>query len=158
MKLYEITGGIFETLQEVASADGEITDEQLKRLDILECAKEEKLDNCGKLIREWQANLEAVDAEVARLKNRAAALERAIERLKEYVGGCLGVGNKCKTKLFSWYWRESARVVVDDPSMLPREYQRLKIEANTPELRRDLEIGAEVHGARLERKNNICLR
>ena len=84
MKLYELTADIMQ-LQDML--ENEVEDEQVL-LDTLEGVQWEydfKLEQCAKVVRNLEADMEAIKSEVDRLNNKRKLLSNNIDRLKKYM-------------------------------------------------------------------------
>ena len=87
--LYDLPAHFRAIADELDALDGEATPELLERLNALEGTLEEKARWRVALIREREAEADAIKQEVARLKQRAEAKENAAKRLKADLLGVL---------------------------------------------------------------------
>lgn len=164
--LYEITGRYAEILRRFEEAESEA--ELASIADLLAQAEdtlEEKLDNCARVYRALCYESEVFAEEAKRLSKKSSALEGRAERLREYIGLCLGVGRSARSKLFSFSWRKSQSVEVDDMEALPEQYKRCetRIEPNKLVLKEVLTSGEGeeqviIPGARLVTKYNLQIK
>lgn len=161
MKLYEIKHEYAQLLDRFREAEdeqqlAEIADEMAK----LEGTLEEKLDNCARIYRTLDAESQAYKQEANRLEGKANVLENRASRLKDYIGFCLGAGNKAKTELFDFTWRKSSQVLVENPELLPQCYQRTKttIEPDKMQIKQDLQCDMVVPGAKLITNYNLQIK
>lgn len=152
LKLYQLTGTYGDLLDKFREAESEedltkIADE----LGILEGKLEDKLDSCARIYRTLEAESAAYKQEANRLEGKANRLENRASRLKDYIGFCLGAGNKAKTELFDFTWRKSEQVMIENPDILPQCYQRTKttIEPDKILIKQDLKSDLAVPGAKL---------
>jgi hypothetical protein len=132
MRLYDIRGEIRALLD--STDDGELTPEQLARLDELNLSLDAKIDNCCCLLREWESAIAARQAEIDRLKMGIETRRNNVTQLKEYMRDNLAQLNikKHETALFC------VRVQSNPPSAkpnvpveeLPDEFIRIKKEPN----------------------------
>jgi chromosome segregation ATPase len=83
MRLYDIRGEIRALLD--STDDGELTPENLARLDELNLSLDNKIDNCCALLREWESTIAARQAEIDRLKMGIETHKNNVARLKEYM-------------------------------------------------------------------------
>jgi len=132
MRLYEIAGELRRLID--SSVDGEMSPEQVAQLDTLGLALDAKVDGCCGLIREWEAEITARQAEIDRLRVGIATRENCIRRLKDYLRDSLATldQRKHQTALFA-IWRQANPISAQctaEPEQLDPEYQRTKIEAN----------------------------
>ena len=132
MRLYEIAGELRRLVD--SSLDGELAPEQVAQLDALGLALDAKVDGCCGLIREWEAEIAARQAEIDRLKVGIAVRQNCVRRLKDYLRESLSTidQKRHQTALFT-IWRQANPTCADcvtDPAQLDSEYQRIKIEAD----------------------------
>ena len=149
----------FELLTKFREADSEESMAALADdLGALEGDIEEKIDNCCRVFRTLEAESEVYKQEAERFKGKANTTMNRAERLREYVGFCLGQGNKMKTELFTLSWRKSQAVEITNPDLIPEQYKRVTTisEPNKVVMKQDLQAGAEIPGAAL--KDNLSLQ
>ena len=89
MKLYEIDLAFRTLWEKIAEQDGEMTEEDIKALDDLELAKDEKIKAYGVLIREYDKDMESYYNEIQRLQNEFHKLKEKrdwlFDRLKAFM-------------------------------------------------------------------------
>ncbi len=152
MKLYEIKTQYEEILFKFRNAETEVELAEIAdELAAIEGTLEEKLDNCGRVFRTLESEAEVYKQESRRLAGKANTLENRADRLRDYVGFVLGVGNKAKTALFDFSWRKSEAVKIEREDLLPESYKRTKtiVEPDKIIIKQDLKGGIEVPGASL---------
>jgi hypothetical protein len=123
MKLYELTGKYAEIQQLIE--DGEDPEVLADTLDALEEAIGDKVDAIHKLIRNIQADIDALKAEEKRLAERRKVLESQQERLKAYVERELSSAgiDKVKTSIGIFGFRKAPpSIEILDISQIPAEY------------------------------------
>lgn len=98
MKLYEILAAIENCYTEAVDEDGVIIEELLniEQLDALEMARDEKIANIGKWIKNTEAEAQALKAEKLKLAERQRRAENKAASLKAYLDSVLN-GQKFKT-------------------------------------------------------------
>lgn len=120
-----------------------------------------KLENCLKVIKHFDAMAQGVAYEQLRLDAHRKRIERAGEKLREYVGMCLGEGNKFQCAAGELGWRKSVAVVAEsEATPIPDAYQVVKM-VTTPDkklMKADLECGASIPGWRLEKRMNLQVK
>ena len=121
----------------------------------LEGARDAKLDSYVSLIREMQLRAAARREEAERLQMRVAADEAGVRRLKERLKLFLESqgARRVETSRFRVTVCQNGGLqpleVAVPPEMLATEYQRVRVEVDGERLRKDLEAGKVVEGARL---------
>lgn len=161
MKLYELKGAYLDILNKLGSAESEDEARQIRQeLANIKDAVEVKLDNCGKMYRSLLAEADVYQSEVERLKRKADILSNQAEGLKNYIALVLQPGNRVKTPLFDFSWRKSQSVEIEDLEALPEAYKRTRVisEPDKNLIKSDLQIGAEIPGAKLIDKLNLQIK
>lgn len=164
MKLYEISNDMRRALHalEVAeeSGDAEAYEQAMLELGGLSMARDEKLNACCAYYRELDAEVTAIDAEIERLNGMRDRAAKRLEDWKQYLGQCLGVGERWKGGMFRLGWRKSTAVTVSDEKALPELYWRERIvrEIDKKAIAEDLKCGATIPGAALETRQHLQLK
>lgn len=161
MRLYEISDAIRLALAD--SPDGELTDDDLAKLDGLTASFADKADVICKLVQEAGAAAAARQAEVDRLKAGIRAAENRAARLKDYLLRCMLASGqrKVRTDVFSVTVQASPPSVTCtvDPETLPNLYQRVRIE---PDKQHALQVwrqtGVVPDGFEIERGDHLRIR
>ena len=160
MRLYEISDAIERVL--LAGTDqetGEIMPEALAELEALEMARDEKALAVAAYLIGERVEADAIEDQAERLQRRAQTHRNRAARLEEYLAAHLEQGCKLSDARVEISWRRSKAVELDCvPESLPIAYQRLKIEADKLGLRKTLEAGGEVKGARLVERWKLQVR
>lgn len=126
MKLYELA-----QMMDMVINGGLVFDEETgevvfdsSNLDELEAALDAKIEACCIVVKETEAEAEAIRAEERRLKARRERKEKEAARLREYVQRCMeqSGARKIDTPRACVSSRASKYVNVVDESKVPREY------------------------------------
>jgi len=123
VKLYELTGKYAELQR--AIEDGEDPEVLADTLDAIEEAINEKVDAIYKVIRNIQADIDALKTEEKRLYEKRKALEMRQERLKAYVEEQMTAAriDKVKTTIGNVGFRKAPpSIEVIDISLIPEAY------------------------------------
>lgn len=161
MKLYEIVNDynlLYERLE--AESDPEGIKTLTDTLESLEGELMDKLAACCAMVKNFEAEGEACAAEVKRLNDmKRVALNKA-EALKSYLRHELErTGAKTTTVgVFRCSFRNNTVVEVDDPNTLPAEFQRITVAADKTALKKALQDGATIDGARLATSTTFSVR
>lgn len=162
--LYEITG---EYLQLMDMLDDPEVDPivLMDTMDAIGGELDDKAENYGRIIRNLEAEAEAIKAEVDRLSKRRKTIDSNIDRLKKRLQMAMEITNRPKidTPLFKFYIQKNApSVVVDleDLQDMPMEY--LTYHEPTPNkaaLKDALKAGLDLTGiAHLEQSQTLRIR
>ena len=168
MNLYELTTE-YEKIQEMLEAEAEengglVSDELLEALTAASDDIDHKVEACAKVVRNLEAERDAVDAEMARLNARSASLDKNIDRLKNAVITAMERSGKqkVKTPLFTIWTQENFSAKYEDEKKLPRDFCRTEVITKyTPDrtaMRKYMQAGGEIPGAWLESKKSLQIR
>ena len=144
MTLYELTGAFLELQDMMDEADPDVIRDTMEAI---EGDFDEKIENYAKVIRNQQAKLEAIDAEVKRLRERARIVTANIDRMKATMMEAMKATGRTKVdgELFKVAVRKNGGklpVVVDvDVLELPPELVRYDVKPDTDAIRAYLDTG-----------------
>ena len=162
--LADITGAMAQAANEIEDAinsgaedaDARV-DAALARLDASGEPLERKIEACAYMRKSRQFEIAAIKAELKRLNDRCAALERQTKSWDAYVLRCLRIVGKIKLPLCaaSIVKRKASRLVIDEdklPSIRSRPgfWKRLAPKPNAEGIIAAIKDGEKVPGARLE--------
>ena len=160
MNLYEITQEALylSTLLETE----ELTPELEEALIINQDQLQAKAVNYAKVIANYQAESDAIDQEIKRLKAMKDSREKKIEWLKESVKKAMLVSGieKVESPLFKLAVRRSETVEVDLVEALPNVFQNVKnvVTADKVAIKEAIKRGENVTGARLVENFNLQIK
>lgn len=160
MTLWEINEQIeLLTSQLVDEETGEINEDIMEQLEQLDIDKHEKIENCGIVMKNLLAEVDAINEEIKTLKARASAKANHYDRLAEYVKRSLD-GERFETSKVVFSYRKSDKVDVVNVDIVPEEF--LKFETSvTPMkslIKKVLKSGGEVPGCVLVENTNLQLK
>lgn len=134
---------------------GEIIDDAA--LEQLQMDREEKIENCCLLYKNLCAEAAAIKAEEESLAKRRKPIENHAKWLKTYVQNSLD-GEKFKTARCETRYTRTQAVEVDDLDQIPKEYLRVKKEADRTAIKAILKNGGIVAGAHLEDRQSMSIK
>jgi len=151
-----------ELLVEINEETGEVIDnsdllkEELERLNK---TKEEKLEALEYLRRDKVAKADTLKAEIKRLQDRVKMFNREAERVKELEDMLLG-GEKLKTDKFTFSYRTTKQVVVDNEECLLQDdsFVRIKRELDKKAIKEHIEELEKAGLAHIEEKKSLSVR
>lgn len=154
--LYGLTGQFLEINN--MDADDETKLDTLDSID-WETNYEEKIENCIKVVRNREANIEARSNEIKRLTELNKADERVNKRIKEAMKNSLLLTGRERvdTKLFKVSFRKSQAVEVED-LLLPEAYKVATWKPDKKRIKEDLKNGFEILGAKLVENQNLIIK
>ena len=166
MTLYGISVQ-FQTILEMAE-EGEVDIELINNtLEAIEGDYEAKLDSYGIVIKELEADIDKISAELARLQNSKARIQKNIDAMKGRVYASMVSTNhrKVKGEHYTWSIQKNggkAPLILDEkiPAVsLPEEYQIWDVRPDKEAIRFALENGKVFDFARLgERGESVRLK
>lgn len=155
MKLYDIAE-IYENLENI---DDEVA--VATAMDAVDAALEEKLESTAKVIRNLEAEAEALEAEEKRLKAWKTAVKNRIADIKGYVQENLEAMGKDKVTsgIFKWSIQANAPSVnILDESLIPDDYWKIERKPMKTEIKKAIEAGELTEGVELVRTKSLRLR
>ena len=163
--LYQIDAAIenaIERLFDTVNEDGEVEEGTAAELEELKAERAQKLDNIGAYIKNIEADVDAIKAEIKTLQDRAKVKQNKIDRLEDYVAKSLKANNESKFEsarvVFSF--RKSVSVDITNADMLPKKYIVKKTETapDKTAIKEALKAGKVVKGAQLVEKQNLQIK
>lgn len=164
LKLYEIDEAILQLSNEIElyaeENDGLIPEDVDAKLEAMLLERDKKISHVSRWLKSLNAEFDAVDAESKRLKSRCDSIQNRIDGVKRFLSHAVGEGNKFKDGVVSIYWKKSKSVNVVDATYLPKEYQKITVEPNKTDIKKDIELGLffESDNVKIETKNSIVVR
>ena len=155
MKLYELAENYKEVSTmleqvEMGSEDWQMIQDTLEAID---GEFDIKVQNICALVKEYKYNIEVVKAEKKRLDEVAKGYENKATWLESYLHQQLEkTGNLKSTMLYGPHkltFRKGVSTEVTDMNALPIEFIKTKVEADKTAIKKALQEGIEVTGARL---------
>ncbi|WP_100551063.1 siphovirus Gp157 family protein [Caedibacter taeniospiralis] len=121
------------------------------KLTSLKIAREAKVLNLGKFVKNLDAELVAVNNEKLKFLKREQSLKRQIESIKTYLAKNMAEGEQFKDAQIRVSWRmPSEQVHVSNVDMIPEKYKRITVEADKIELKKAIKNGELITGAYLQ--------
>lgn len=161
VSLYELNGRAGEIERELEhTEDPQLKSALLDELDALYLALDDKLEAYCVVIKNLDAERDAIDLEIVRLRNKSKALETTTEELIKRLKSTIGEGTKWGRGVHSISWRKSTAVKIVDEKAIPVQYLReiLKYEPDKKLLLEDLKCKATIPGATLEERFNLTIK
>lgn len=166
MKLYELTNDYLALLD--AIDNDEIPEEAIAdTLEAITASIEDKADSIACMLKNLDAECEAIKAEEKRLAERRKAKEKAHERIKQYLSETLQRAGltKIETARNKITFRKSETVEVDEDVFIEWAQKHRddllkysKPTADKTAIKRVLKDGIEIEGAELRINQNIQIK
>lgn len=157
MTLFDYIKEIEDIIFRSTDEDGIISDDVIEKLDALELAKEEKVDNCIKFYKSRKAMAEALKNEKIAIAKRQQIAENEAERMKEYLAFCLD-GSKWESVAGKISYRNSKAVVIEDEDSIPMDFKIPTYKVDKSAVKFALDKGDNVIGAYIEERMNTIIK
>lgn len=160
MRLHEITEAMIE-LQNIADND-ELDDEILRdTFEGLDGAFEDKADQWARFIKDEEAEIDAIDNEIERLKAKKERKKNTVDKMRLNLSGYMRAANKTKFKtvLYNFGFRKSQAVEITNEEDLP-EWALIPQPAKVSktEIKEHLKAGETVPGAKLVENESLQIK
>lgn len=153
MNLYQIDAEIMKLID---YETGEILD--CDKLDELQTAKEQKIENIALYIKNLTAEAAALKAEKDAFAERQKAAEKRAEGLKQYLSNALN-GEKFKSTRVQISYRKSKTLAIEDGVEIPEDFLKYKEpEINKVDLKKAIEDGLLLEGVSIVERQNIQIK
>lgn len=153
MNLYQIDDAIMKLID---YETGEILD--WDKLDELNAAKEQKIENIALYIKNLTAEAAALKAEKDAFAERQKAAEKRAEGLKQYLVSALN-GEKFKTSKVAISYRKSKALEIADGVEIPEDFLTYKEpEVNRTDLKKAIKDGLLIEGVSIVERQNIQIK
>ena len=158
--LYHINEELNAINEELMAAQGELTPELENKLVITKQELAEKSVNYALVILNNQADSNAIDAEIKRLKALKDAIDTTNEKLKEAVSNAMLMHDltEVKSPLVKMSFRKSKSVHITDENELDASFFEYKRTVNKTAIKKAIEGGELVSGAELIEKDNLQVK
>lgn len=156
--LYELTNN-FKQVYEMDDLEAEIW---IDTLESIECDFEEKAENYGRIIRNYESETDALENEIKRLKSKKTVLTNKVSRMKGLLEESMLLTGKTKfkTTLFNFGIQNNPPSVdVEDLNKIPSKY--LNVQLPIPDKKailQDLKNGKKIPGVKITQKSGLRMR
>lgn len=162
MNLYHISTQHLSLMDRLVEAEGELTPELEQALQVNQQELQQKAIDYGFIIKQIDADITIIDAEMERLERLKMYRQNAKERLKTSLSNAMqlfGV-TEVKTQTLKINFRSSEQVIINDLANIPEVYIRTKTtrDADKIAIKEALKSGEIVSGAELVIKQNIQIK
>ena len=158
-KLYELSTG-YKNIEYLLE-NGEDNEELAAVLNSLDAEIEDKAENIAKLIKNYEADIEAFKTEEKRIAERRRTLENNVKRLKEYLFNNMKLTNKTKFKKGTFSFniaKNPANVEITNADIISSDYKVLTETLDKKAILQDLKDGKDIQGAILKQSESLRIR
>lgn len=123
-------------------------------------AVEDKLEGYAMVKKNIESDIAGIKAEEKRLSERRKSLENSINRLDQAITDTLILveGNRVKTSKFTFSFRKSTSVKVEDESIIPPQFIKVQKTVSRADIAKALKDGLQVDGASLVENQSLSIR
>lgn len=127
-------------------------------------AIEEKAENIVKMIKNFEADLPGIDAEIKRLTDRKKAIETRTKSVKTYLQGCMEIANIEKLNIGTFkvsLQNNPAALTIHSTEKIPAEFMTIVPEQHIPDksaIKKAMKDGLEIEGLELTQGRSLRIR
>ena len=162
LTIYQIEQSYNQLAEELMENGGELTPSLEEQLAITEEQLQNKSVAYSFVIKQMDADVDIIDAEIKRLQALKKQREKASEYLKERIKHAMDTFSieEIKTPLVKINFRKSESVEVDDVNQLPAAFKVVKVteQADKAAIKAAIKDGVEVTGCRIETHRNLQIK
>jgi hypothetical protein len=162
ISIYQIEQSYNQLAEELIENGGELTPELSEQLAITEEQLQNKSVAYSFVIKQMDADIDIIDAEIKRLQAAKKQREKASEYLKDRIKHAMDLFSieEIKTPLVKINFRKSESVEVDDVNALPYAYKTVKVveTADKVAIKEAIKNGADIIGCRLVANKNLQIK
>lgn len=158
--LYALTGDLLQIQQMIE--DGMDLGDTLESVE-LEIA--DKLEGYAMVIKNIESDVIGIKAEEKRLAERRKRMESEIQRMKDAMSSTLDLvdedkkgAKRVKTEKFTFSFRKSTQLIVDDVEALPTSLVEIKYTPNKAEIKKAIEGGMQLENVRFVENKSLSIR
>jgi CxxC motif-containing protein len=162
LTIYQIEQNYNQLAEQLIDNDGELTSELSEQLAITEEQLQNKSVAYSFVIKQMDADIDTIDAEIKRLQAAKKQREKASEYLKERIKHAMELFNieEIKTPLVKINFRKSETVEVENVNHLPDKYivRKLTEQADKVKLKQAIKDGEIIDGVSIVEHRNLQIR
>jgi hypothetical protein len=162
ISIYQIEQNYNQLAEQLIDNDGELTTELAEQLAITEEQLQNKSVAYSFVIKQMDADIDTIDAEIKRLQAAKKQREKATEYLKERIKHAMELFSieEIKTPLVKINFRKSESVEVDDVNALPIAYKTVKVvqTADKVSIKKAIKDGVFVPGCFIVEHRNLQIK
>jgi hypothetical protein len=162
ISIYQIEQNYNQLAEQLIDNDGELTPELSEQLAITEEQLQNKSVAYSFVIKQMDADIDTIDAEIKRLQAAKKQREKATEYLKDRIKHAMELFSieEIKTPLVKINFRKSETVEVDDVNSLPMVYKTVKVveTADKASIKKAIKDGVFVPGCFIVEHRNLQIK
>jgi hypothetical protein len=162
LTIYQIEQSYNQLAEQLIDNDGELTTELAEQLAITEEQLQNKSVAYSFVIKQMDADIDTIDAEIKRLQAAKKQREKASDCLKDRIKHAMELFSieEIKTPLVKINFRKSESVEVDDVNKLPSAFKVVKVteQADKVAIKAALKDGADIIGCSIATHRNLQIK
>jgi hypothetical protein len=162
LTIYQIEQNYNQLAEQLIDNDGELTTELAEQLAITEEQLQNKSVAYSFVIKQMDADIDTIDAEIKRLQAAKKQREKATEYLKDRIKNAMELFQieEIKTPLVKINFRKSESVEVDNVNALPMAYKTVKVveTADKVSIKKAIKDGVFVPGCFIVEHRNLQIK
>jgi uncharacterized small protein (DUF1192 family) len=162
ISIYQIEQNYNKLAEQLIDNDGELTSELSEQLAITEEQLQNKSVAYSFVIKEMDADIDTIDAEIKRLQAAKKQREKASDCLKDRIKHAMELFSieEIKTPLVKINFRKSETVEVEDVNSLPMAYKTVKVveTADKASIKKAIKDGVFVPGCFIVEHRNLQIK
>jgi BioD-like phosphotransacetylase family protein len=161
MNLYEINKELQALIMSSVDEDGVIDEDFESDIDELALAKDEKLLNCAKYIKNEVAFISMLKEEEKALSERRKSIEKRVDSIKKYVLSNMEAGEKVKDAQAQIGTRKSEAVEIINETLIPKDLCNHVPESwrvDKTAVKTAIKSGKEIEGAKVVQRLNLTVK
>lgn len=112
--IYRVSTALSEIMEMIENNEGEVTDAIYESLEHFMKKQEQNIEQAVLLYHQLNAENDAIDQEISRLKNLKESRNRKINAITNILKKIIPAGKSVLTPLIELKWRKSTQLQVDD--------------------------------------------
>lgn len=159
--LYHIREDHLRIVSEIEEADGEVTEDLIKALEV----KERELTDCAvsfaSIVQSFEDTEDAIDKEIKRLKALQAKAQKGQEFFKKMITESMNQFRveSINTPTMRLFFRAADSVLIEDERLIPDEFKKTPAPVVSKELVKEgLKAGKTIPGACMITKRHLQIR
>jgi hypothetical protein len=158
--LYNISNEQKAIMAEIEANEGELTDEIIAKIEFNEVVFHEKAIDYGYVIKQFEDTSDVIAKEIKRLQDLKKKADNNAERLRVRITEAMkqfGL-TEVKSDTLRLSFRASKAVEVFDEKLIPSEYMKFTASPDKTAIKKAIELGDDVQGARVVSNDNLQIK
>jgi transcription antitermination factor NusG len=158
--IFQIQSEYILLMNQLMENGGDVTPEILEALQINQDQLTTKATNYVTVIRNLEAEADICASEIKRLQELKKVRENAANRMREAISNAMKLYevDKIETATTKISFRKSEAVEITDETLIPHEFQKIKVEPDKTKIKAAIKEGRDVKGAEIVTNFNLQIK